>query len=98
MKTKSIRRSTRDALQRVRYFASHLFLPLLIGSLLVAYASAQTAVGKGSVEGAAFTLDSEGRSYVPGAKSRYRRPSRFRQRRTKKASIASATLSQGSTR
>ena len=68
MKVESIRPGTRDALQRIRYFASHLFLPLLIGSLLVADASAQTAVGKGSVEGAAFTLDSEGRSYVPGAK------------------------------
>ncbi len=68
MKVESIRPSGRDALQRVLYFASHLFLALLIGSLLVVYASAQTAVGKGSVEGAAFTLDSEGRSYVPGAK------------------------------
>ena len=68
MKAELIRPSTRDALKRVRYFASYLFLPLLIGSLLVAAASAQTAVGKSSVEGTAFTLDSEGRSYVPGAK------------------------------
>ena len=68
MKAESISPGRRDAQQRGRYFASHLFLLLVIGSLLVASASAQTAVAKGSVEGSIFTLDSEGRSYVPGAK------------------------------
>ncbi len=68
MKVESIRPGRRDAQQRGRYFAIHLFLLLVIGSLLVASASAQTAVAKGSVEGSIFTLDSEGRSYVPGAK------------------------------
>ena len=42
MKVELIRPSRRDALQRVRYFASHVFLPVLIGSLLVAFASGQT--------------------------------------------------------
>ena len=42
MKVESIRPGTREALQRVRYFASHVFLPVLIGSLLVASVSGQT--------------------------------------------------------
>jgi len=68
MKVELIRPGRRDVLQCARYFAGYLFLLFLIGSLAVAYGSAQTAVGKGSVEGSVFTLDSEGRSYVPGAK------------------------------
>ena len=67
MKVKLIRPSRREALQSARYFASHVFLPVLIGLLLVAFASGQT-LGKGSVEGSVFTLDSQGPSYVPGAK------------------------------
>ena len=34
----------------------------------MAFASAQSGVTKGSIGGSVFTLDSEGRSYVPGAK------------------------------
>lgn len=67
MKVELIRPSKREVLQCARYFASHAFLPVLIGSLLVAFASGQT-LGKGSVEGSVFTLDSQGPSYVPGAK------------------------------
>ena len=100
MKAESIRPGRRDAQQRGRYFASHLFLLLVIGSLLVASASAQTAVAKGSVEGSVFTLDSEGRSYVPGAKVTLQAPNPLHdcsQRRTKGVSIASASLSRDST-
>ncbi len=68
MNAESIRPSGRNALQRLRYFASHLFLPLLVGSLLAVYAGAQTAAGKGSIQGSVFTVDSQGSSYVPGAK------------------------------
>ena len=97
MKVELIRPSRREVLQRARYFASHAFLPVLIGSLLVAFASGQT-LGKGSVEGSVFTLDSQGPSYVPGAKVTLQARSRFRQRRTKRASIASGMSSRDSTR
>ncbi len=57
------------ALQRLQFCGGHVFLLLLawwlIGPGLVA-AQSRTAMGK--VEGAVFVLDSEGTSYVPGAK------------------------------
>lgn len=58
-----------DALQRARYFGSHILLPLLFVWLLApAYSRAQTAGGTGSIEGEIFIVDSDGPSYVPGAK------------------------------
>jgi len=68
MKVESNSTSGRDVLQRLYYFTSHLLVLLLCLSLAVAFASAQSGVTKGSIEGSVFTLDSEGRSYVPGAK------------------------------
>ena len=56
------------ALQRIGYCASHLFLLLLIVWLMApTYIGAQNA-GTGAVQGSVFVMDSEGASYVPGAK------------------------------
>ena len=68
MNSESIRSSRRGALRRGSYFVSQLIFLFLIGSLVGGYGNAQTAAAKASLDGTIFTVDSEGRSFVPGAK------------------------------